>query len=227
MKPNSPAAKSLFLLWSLRQASRLDAARAGRRAARPLAPRQGPAAPRSTRWSTARAPCSASPPSTASRIVPASDTGAVEMAMWSLLGQRGVDVLAWESFGEGWATDVAKQLKLADLRLTRADYGELPDLAAGRHRPRRGLHLERHDLRRLRPQWRLDQARPPRADASCDATSAAFAMELPWDKLDVVTWSWQKALGGEAAHGMLVLSPRAVARLRATRRPGRCRRSSA
>ncbi|HUH84035.1 MAG TPA: phosphoserine transaminase [Stellaceae bacterium] len=145
-------------------------------------------------------------------IVPASDTGAMEMALWSLLGARGVDVLAWESFGEGWATDVAKQLKLADLRLMRADYGMLPDLAK--------VDTDRDVVFT----WNGttsgvcvpdgDWIKPNRQGLTiCDATSAAFAMELPWSKLDVVTWSWQKALGGEAAHGMLVLSPRAIARL--------------
>jgi len=145
-------------------------------------------------------------------IVPASDTGAVEMALWSLLGARGCDVLAWEVFGEGWATDIEKQLKLKDLRVMRAPYGEIPDLA--------------------QVDWSRDVvfpwngttsgARVPNGDwikvdrqglAICDATSAVFAMELPWSKLDVITWSWQKVLGGEAAHGMLALSPRAVERL--------------
>ncbi|MDO9711152.1 phosphoserine transaminase [Paracraurococcus lichenis] len=144
-------------------------------------------------------------------IVPASDTGAVEMALWSLLGARGVDVLAWESFSKDWATDVAKQLKLKDARVIDAPYGRLPK-------------LEADGTRDLVFVWNgtTSGVRLPNADfiptereglAICDATSAAFAMDLPWDKLDVVTWSWQKVLGGEAAHGMLALSPRAVARL--------------
>jgi phosphoserine aminotransferase len=144
--------------------------------------------------------------------VPASDTGAVEMALWSLLGPKGVDVLVWESFGKGWAADIRDQLKIEDLRIFEADYGEMVDLtrvgsdrdivftwngttSGARVPDGRWISAEREGL------------------TICDATSAVFAMELPWNKLDVVTWSWQKVLGGEAAHGMLALSPRAVARL--------------
>jgi phosphoserine aminotransferase len=145
-------------------------------------------------------------------VVPASDTGAVEIALWSLLGARPVDILVWESFGAGWATDTLKQLKLPGARVIQAEYGELPDLSAvdmthdfvftwngttsGVKVPNGGwITSDRAGL------------------AICDATSAVYAMPIDWDKIDVATWSWQKVLGGEAAHGMLALSPRAVARL--------------
>lgn len=145
-------------------------------------------------------------------IVPASDTGSVEMAMWSMLGERGVDVLAWESFSSGWANDCKSQLQLKDLRVFQADYGKLPDL--------RQVDWARDVV--FAWNGTTSGVRVPNGDwiasnraglSICDATSAVFAMDLPWDKLDVVTWSWQKVLGGEGAHGMLALSPRAVARL--------------
>lgn len=145
-------------------------------------------------------------------IVPASDTGAVEMALWSLLGARPVTMIAWESFGEGWVTDVVKQLKLKDVTKLTAGYGEIPDLTKAD--PASDIVFTWNGT--------TSGVRVPNADwikadreglTICDATSAAFAQPLDWAKLDVVTFSWQKALGGEGAHGMLILSPRAVARL--------------
>jgi phosphoserine aminotransferase len=148
-------------------------------------------------------------------IVPASDTGAVEIALWSLLGKRGVDVLAWESFGRGWAVDVIQQLKLADVRTFAADYGALPDL--GLVSPDRDVVFTWNGTT---SGVRVPDGEWIAADRTgltiCDATSAAFAMELPWEKLDAATFSWQKVLGGEAQHGMLVLGPRAVERLEST-----------
>jgi phosphoserine aminotransferase len=144
-------------------------------------------------------------------IVPASDTGAVEMAMWSMLGARPVEMLAWESFGEGWVTDVVKQLKL-DAKVQIAPYGQIVDFAT--------VDFDRDVV--FTWNGTTSGCRLPNGDAIpatragltiCDATSAAFAMDLPWDKLDVTTFSWQKVLGGEGAHGMLILSPRAVERL--------------
>ena len=151
-------------------------------------------------------------------IVPASDTGALEMSLWSLLGLRPVTMLAWESFGEGWVNDVVKELKLKDVTVLKAAYGELPDLATVN--PASDIVFTWNGT--------TSGVRVPNADwiaanrsglTICDATSAAFAQPLEFPKLDVVTFSWQKALGGEAAHGMLILSPRAVARLESYRPP--------
>ncbi len=145
-------------------------------------------------------------------IVPASDTGAVEMALWSLLGPRPVTVLTWESFGEGWVTDVVKQLKLKDATVLKAGYGELPELS--KVDPASDIVFSWNGTTSGVRVANADWIAADRAGlAICDATSAAFAQPLDWGKLDVVTFSWQKALGGEAAHGMLILSPRAVARL--------------
>lgn len=145
-------------------------------------------------------------------IVPASDTGAIEMAMWSVLGPRGVEVLAWESFGKQWAEDIEKQLRFDDVTVRSAPYGELPDLS------------EVDFTKDIIFTWNgtTGGVRVPNGDwipadreglTIADSTSATFAMDMPWDKIDIATWSWQKAMGGEAAHGMLVLSPRAVERM--------------
>ena len=145
-------------------------------------------------------------------IVPASDTGAVEIALWSLLGARGVDVLAWESFGAGWALDVRSHLGIEDVRLLEAEYGAFPDLSSADPDRDQVFVWNGTTSGVCVPdgEWIADDRR---GLAICDATSAVFGVEMPWPKLDVVTWSWQKAIGGEGAHGMLALGPRAVERL--------------
>ena len=152
------------------------------------------------------------PPNYLCAIVPASDTGAFEMAMWGMLGARGVDALTWESFGEGWVSDVTRQLKLSDVRVLKAEYGRLPDLGQ--------VDFSRDVL--FTWNGTTSGVRVPNADwiaadrtglVFADATSAIFAQPIDFGKTDIVTFSWQKALGGEAAHGMLILSPRAVERL--------------
>ncbi len=145
-------------------------------------------------------------------IVPGSDTGALEMALWTLLGPRGVDVLVWDSFSGGWATDITGQLRLEDTRVLKADYGQLPDLAATD--PARDIVFVWNGTTSGVCVPDGEWLAPDRTGLTiCDATSAVFAVRLPWEKLDVVTYSWQKSLGGEAAHGVIILGPRAVARL--------------
>ncbi|OZG75092.1 phosphoserine aminotransferase [Hahella sp. CCB-MM4] len=145
-------------------------------------------------------------------IVPASDTGAMEMAMWSMLGERPVDIFAWESFGKEWVNDITTQLRLDNVSLHQAEYGKLPDFSQAN--PEHDIVFTWNGttsgVKVLNADWISDDRQ---GIAICDATSAVFAMEMPWEKLDVVTFSWQKVLGGEGAHGVLILSPRAVARL--------------
>lgn len=145
-------------------------------------------------------------------VVPGSDTGAIEMALWSMLGARGVDVLAWENFGQMWVIDIVKQLNIGNARVVEAEYGDLPDLSK----------VDQDNDVVFTWNGTTSGVCVPNGDwisadrqglTICDATSAVFSMDMPWDKLDATTWSWQKAMGGEAAHGMLVLSPRAVERL--------------
>ena len=220
-------AQPLFFLGSLRQAAGLVAGGAGAACLGPLAPGQGGQG-QAGGGDRALAALLGMPDDYRLAIVPASDTGAVEMAMWSLLGARGVDVLAWESFGQGWADGLPRAA-----RARRPAGPAAPATArcptSARSTPDRDVVFTWNGTTsgvRV-PGRRLDRRPSAQGLAICDATSAVFAMDLPWDKLDVVTWSWQKVLGGEAAHGMLALSPRAVERLESHRRPGRCPSSSA
>ncbi len=151
-------------------------------------------------------------------VVPGSDTGAIEMAMWSMLGARGVDVMEWESFGAGWVTDIVKQLKLPNVNVIKADYGDIADFSK--------VNFENDVV--FTWNGTTSGVKVPNGDwipanraglTFCDATSAVFAMDMPWDKLDVITYSWQKVLGGEGAHGMLILSPRAAERIEAYNPP--------
>lgn len=151
-------------------------------------------------------------------IIPGSDTGAVECAMWTMLGERGVDVFAWEAFGRDWVVDAVDELKFDDLRVFTAEYGELPDLAQAQ--PDRDVVFTWNGTTSGVRAPDMDWVSPAREGVTiCDATSAAFAQRLDWDKLDVVTYSFQKVMGGEAAHGVIILSPRAIARLESYRPP--------
>ena len=206
----------MFFVGALRQAARLDARRAPRRLPRPVAPRAA-ALDRIREVLDRTRELLALPADYRIALVPASDTGAMEMALWSLLGPRGVDVLSWESFGKGWASDVTTQLRLEDVRVLEAPYGELPELGQ--------VDFDRDVVFA----WNGTTSGVCVPDARwigtggglviCDATSAAWAMPVPWSRLDVATFSWQKAMGGEAQHGVLILSPRAVERLESYRPP--------
>jgi phosphoserine aminotransferase len=201
---------SVLFFRSLRQAAGLGPRKTRHRIARPFAPRQDRQVAPAYCIDLMREVLQL-PDTHRIGIVPGSDTGAFEMAMWTMLGARGVTALAWESFGEGWVTDAVKQLKLEPTvhprRLRPAARSR-----QGRLVGRRAVHLERHHVGRARSRWRLDP--DDREGLSfADATSAVFAYDIPWDKIDVATFSWQKVLGGEGGHGVLILGPRAVERL--------------